>query len=84
MYFARYRKMNKRPAPRSGGLLPDDGLALDMSGTRKPSPLANGSGTPNLPPLIARGTDPVSYEIVRKTVKMEGGSSSVPGSPPDV
>ncbi|KAM4551463.1 roquin-1 isoform 1-T1 [Odontesthes bonariensis] len=80
----KYRKMNKRPAPRSGGLLPDDGLALDMSGTRKPSPLANGSGAPNLPPLIARGTDPVSYEIVRKTVKMDGGSSSVPGSPPDV
>ncbi|XP_041847839.1 roquin-1 isoform X4 [Melanotaenia boesemani] len=75
----KYRKMNKRPAPRSGGLLPDDGLNLDVAATRKPSPLSNGSGAPTLPPLIARGTD-----LNLKPIKMDGGSPSGPGSPPDV
>ncbi|XP_026004547.1 roquin-1 isoform X1 [Astatotilapia calliptera] len=81
----KYRKMNKRLAarlPGSGGLLSDD--PLDVAVTRKPSPLANGTGGPSLPTLIARGTDPVSYELPRKSVKMDGGSPSAPGSPPDV
>uniref|UniRef100_A0A669ELD8 RING-type E3 ubiquitin transferase n=1 Tax=Oreochromis niloticus TaxID=8128 RepID=A0A669ELD8_ORENI len=81
----KYRKMNKRLAarlPGSGGLLSDD--PLDVAVTRKPSPLANGTGGSSLPTLIARGTDPVSYELPRKSVKMDGGSPSAPGSPPDV
>lgn len=81
--FFRYRKMNKRLAarlPGSGGLLPDD--PLDVAVTRKPSPLTNGTGGSSLPQLIARGTD--SYELLRKPVKMDGVSSSAPGSPPDV
>uniref|UniRef100_A0A3B4AMV8 RING-type E3 ubiquitin transferase n=1 Tax=Periophthalmus magnuspinnatus TaxID=409849 RepID=A0A3B4AMV8_9GOBI len=83
----KYRKMNKRLAarlPGSGGLMPEDGLPLDVAVTRKPSPLTNGSGAPSLPQLIARGTDSVSYELLRKPVKMDGGSPSAPGSPPDV
>uniref|UniRef100_A0A3B5ACI6 RING-type E3 ubiquitin transferase n=1 Tax=Stegastes partitus TaxID=144197 RepID=A0A3B5ACI6_9TELE len=83
----KYRKMNKRLAarlPGAGGLLSDDGLPLDVAVTRKPSPLTNGSGAPSLPQLIARGTDTVSYELLRKPVKMDGGSPSAPGSPPDV
>ncbi|XP_072297541.1 roquin-1 [Eucyclogobius newberryi] len=83
----KYRKMNKRLAarlPGSGGLMPEDGLPLDVAVSRKPSPLTNGSGVPSLPQLIARGTDSVSYELLRKPVKMDGGSSSAPGSPPDV
>lgn len=83
----KYRKMNKRLAarlPGSGGLLPDEGLPLDVAVTRKPSPLTNGSGGPSLPQLIARGTDTVSYELLRKPVKMDGGSPNAPGSPPDV
>ncbi|XP_020777408.1 roquin-1 [Boleophthalmus pectinirostris] len=82
----KYRKMNKRLAarlPGSGGLMPEDGLPLDVAVTRKPSPLTNGSGAPSLPQLIARGTDSVSYELLRKPVKMDGGSPSAPGSPPD-
>uniref|UniRef100_H3DCT5 RING-type E3 ubiquitin transferase n=1 Tax=Tetraodon nigroviridis TaxID=99883 RepID=H3DCT5_TETNG len=82
----KYRKMNKRLAvrlPGSGGLMSDDGLPLDVAVTRKPSPLSNGSGTPSLPLLIARGTDPVPYELLRKPMKMEGGSPTGPGSPPD-
>uniref|UniRef100_A0A669C3D7 RING-type E3 ubiquitin transferase n=1 Tax=Oreochromis niloticus TaxID=8128 RepID=A0A669C3D7_ORENI len=81
----KYRKMNKRLAarlPGSGGLLSDD--PLDVAVTRKPSPLANGTGGSSLPTLIARGTDPVSYELPRKSVKMDGGSPSAPGSPPDM
>ncbi|XP_026168674.1 roquin-1 isoform X2 [Mastacembelus armatus] len=80
----KYRKMNKRLAarlPGPGGLMPDEGLPLDVAVTRKPSPLTNGSGAPQ---LIARGTDAVPYELLRKTVKMDGGSPSAPGSPPDV
>lgn len=76
--------MNKRAITRSGGLLPDDNLPIDVAVPRKISPVANGVGAPNLPQLVARGTDVVSYEIIRKPVKMDGGSSSVPGSPPDV
>ncbi|XP_029971406.1 roquin-1 isoform X1 [Salarias fasciatus] len=82
----KYRKMNKRLAarlPGSGGLLPDDGLPLDVAVTRKPSPLTNGSGAASLPQLIARGTDTV-VSLLRKPVKMESGSPSAPGSPPDV
>lgn len=82
--FVRYRKMNKRLAarlPGSGGLMPDDGLPLDVAVTRKPSPLTNGA--PSLPQLIARGTDAVPYELLRKPMKMDGGSPSAPGSPPD-
>uniref|UniRef100_A0A673B5M2 RING-type E3 ubiquitin transferase n=1 Tax=Sphaeramia orbicularis TaxID=375764 RepID=A0A673B5M2_9TELE len=82
----KYRKMNKRLAarlPGSGGLMPDEGLPLDVAVTRKPSPLTNGSGGPSLPQLIARGTDTVPYELLRKPVKMDGGSPSAPGSPPD-
>lgn len=82
----RYRKMNKRLAarlPGSGGLMSDDGLPLDVAVTRKPSPLTNGSGAPSLPLLIARGTDAVPYELLRKPMKMEGGSPTGPGSPPD-
>lgn len=76
--------MNKRAITRSGGLLPDDNLPLDVAAvTRKISPVANGGVAPNLPQLVARGTDAVPYEIMRKPVKMDGGSSSVPGSPPD-
>lgn len=77
--------MNKRLAarlPGSGGLMPDDGLPLDVAVTRKPSPLTNGSGAPSLPQLIARGaTD--TYELLRKPIKMDGGSPNAPGSPPD-
>uniref|UniRef100_A0A8C6PAZ5 RING-type E3 ubiquitin transferase n=1 Tax=Nothobranchius furzeri TaxID=105023 RepID=A0A8C6PAZ5_NOTFU len=80
----KYRKMNKRLAARSGGLLPDDGLPPDVAVTRKISPIINGGGTPNLPQLVARGTETVSYEIMRKPVKLDGGSPSIPGSPPDV
>uniref|UniRef100_A0A3Q3X292 RING-type E3 ubiquitin transferase n=1 Tax=Mola mola TaxID=94237 RepID=A0A3Q3X292_MOLML len=83
----KYRKMNKRLAarlPGAGGLMPDDGLPLDVAVTRKPSPLTNGSGVPSLPQLIARGTDAVSYELLRKPLKMDGGSPSAPGSPPDL
>ncbi|XP_078119868.1 roquin-1 isoform X3 [Sander vitreus] len=82
----KYRKMNKRLAarlPGSGGLMPDEGLPLDVAVTRKPSPLTNGSGGHSLPQLIARGTDTVSYELLRKPMKMDGGSPSAPGSPPD-
>lgn len=82
----KYRKMNKRLAarlPGSGGLMPDDVLPLDVAVTRKPSPLTNGSGVPSLPQLIARGTDTVPYELLRKPMKMDGGSPSAPGSPPD-
>ncbi|XP_071781210.2 roquin-1 isoform X1 [Centroberyx gerrardi] len=82
----KYRKMNKRLAarlPGSGGLMPDEGLPLDVAVTRKPSPLTNGSVAPSLPQLIARGTEAVPYDLVRKPVKMEGGSPSAPGSPPD-
>uniref|UniRef100_A0A8C4DJA7 RING-type E3 ubiquitin transferase n=1 Tax=Dicentrarchus labrax TaxID=13489 RepID=A0A8C4DJA7_DICLA len=82
----KYRKMNKRLAarlPGSGGLMPDDGLPLDVAVTRKPSPLTNGSGAPSLPQLIARGTDTVAYELLRKPMKMDGGCPSAPGSPPD-
>ncbi|GAA6228285.1 roquin-1 isoform X5 [Lates japonicus] len=83
----KYRKMNKRLAarlPGPGGLIPDEGIPLDVAVTRKPSPLPNGSVAPSLPQLIARGTDTVPYELLRKPVKMDGGSSSAPGSPPDV
>ncbi|KAM3866472.1 roquin-1 [Diretmus argenteus] len=82
----KYRKMNKRLAarlPGSGGLMPDEGLPLDVAMTRKPSPLTNGSGAPSLPQLIARGTDTGTYDLLRKPVKMDGGSPSAPGSPPD-
>ncbi|XP_060900597.1 roquin-1 isoform X4 [Labrus mixtus] len=82
----KYRKMNKRLAarlPGSGGLMPDDGLPLDVAVTRKPSPLTNGSGVNSLPQLIPRGTDSVPYELLRKPMKMDGGSPSAPGSPPD-
>uniref|UniRef100_A0A4W6E3D0 RING-type E3 ubiquitin transferase n=1 Tax=Lates calcarifer TaxID=8187 RepID=A0A4W6E3D0_LATCA len=83
----KYRKMNKRLAarlPGPGGLIPDEGIPLDVAVTRKPSPLPNGSVAPSLPQLIARGTDTVPYELLRKPVKMDGGSPSAPGSPPDV
>uniref|UniRef100_A0AAQ5XJG6 RING-type E3 ubiquitin transferase n=1 Tax=Amphiprion ocellaris TaxID=80972 RepID=A0AAQ5XJG6_AMPOC len=83
----KYRKMNKRLAarlPGAGGLLSDEGLPLDVAVTRKPSPLTNGNVAPSLPQLIARGTDTVSYELLRKPVKMDGGNPSAPGSPPDV
>ncbi|XP_054479702.1 roquin-1 isoform X3 [Anoplopoma fimbria] len=82
----KYRKMNKRLAarlPGSGGLMPDEGLPLDVAVTRKPSPLTNGSGGPSLPQLIARGTDTVPYELLRKPMTRDGGSPSAPGSPPD-
>lgn len=85
--FVRYRKMNKRLAarlPGPGGLMPDDVLPLDVAVTRKPSPLTNGSGAPSLPQLIARGTDTVPYELLRKPMKMDGGSPNAPGSPPDM
>ncbi|XP_061588214.1 roquin-1 isoform X2 [Cololabis saira] len=77
----KYRKMNKRIAARSGGLFPDDCLPIDVAGGRKSSPLPNGSTAPNLPQLIARGTDTPSYELMPK---MDGDSPSAPGSPPDV
>uniref|UniRef100_A0A667WM19 RING-type E3 ubiquitin transferase n=1 Tax=Myripristis murdjan TaxID=586833 RepID=A0A667WM19_9TELE len=81
----KYRKMNKRLAarlPGSGGLMPDEGLSLDVAVTRKPSPLTNGSGGPTLPQLIARGADTGPYDLLRKP-KIEGGSPSAPGSPPE-
>ncbi|CAB1325961.1 unnamed protein product, partial [Coregonus sp. 'balchen'] len=81
----KYRKMNKRLVarlPGSSGLLSDDGLSLDVGVTRKPSPLTNGSAVPSMPQLIARGTDLVTYNLLRKP-KMDGGSNSAPGSPPD-
>ncbi|PWA25290.1 hypothetical protein CCH79_00005274 [Gambusia affinis] len=80
----KYRKMNKRMAGRSGVVFPDDGLTPDITVTRKHSPVTNGSGAPNLPQLVARGTDTVSYELLSKPAKLDGGSPSVPGSPPDV
>lgn len=79
--------MNKRLAarlPGSAGLMPDDVLPLDVAVTRKPSPLTNGSGAPSIPQLIARGTDTGPYELLRKPMKMDGGSPNAPGSPPDV
>ncbi|XP_075877422.1 roquin-1 isoform X1 [Nelusetta ayraudi] len=81
----KYRKMNKRlvtrlPVP--GGLMPDDGLPLDVAVTRKPSPLTNGSGGATM--LIPRSTEPVAYELLRKPMKLDAGSPSGPGSPPDV
>lgn len=84
-YFSRYRKMNKRlvtrlPVP--GGLMPDDGLPLDVAVTRKPSPLTNGSGGATM--LIPRSTEPVTFELLRKPMKLDAGSPSAPGSPPDV
>ncbi|XP_038820060.1 roquin-1-like [Salvelinus namaycush] len=81
----KYRKMNKRLAarlPGSSGLLSDDCLPLDMGVTRKPSPLTNGSAGHPMPQLITRGTDAVTYDLLCKP-KMDGGSSSSPGSPPD-
>ncbi|XP_061878827.1 roquin-1 isoform X1 [Entelurus aequoreus] len=79
----KYRKMNKRLGARlPGSGMPDDGLPLDVGVTRKPSPLTNGSITPSLPQLIARGADNVPYELLRKPIKMDGGSA--PGSPPDL
>uniref|UniRef100_A0A4W5P538 RING-type E3 ubiquitin transferase n=1 Tax=Hucho hucho TaxID=62062 RepID=A0A4W5P538_9TELE len=72
----KYRKMNKRLVtrlPGSSGLLSDDGLSLDVGVTRKPSPLTNGSAVPPMPQLIARGTDLVTYDLLRKP-KMDGGS----------
>lgn len=77
--------MNKRLAarlPGSGGLMPDEGLSLDVAVPRKPSPLTNGSGGPTLPQLIARGTDTGPYDLLRKP-KIDGGSPSAPGSPPE-
>uniref|UniRef100_A0A8C2ZYJ4 RING-type E3 ubiquitin transferase n=1 Tax=Cyclopterus lumpus TaxID=8103 RepID=A0A8C2ZYJ4_CYCLU len=81
----KYRKMNKRLAarlPGSGGLMSDEGLPLDVAVTRKPSPLTNGSGGPSLPQLIARGTDTVPYELLRKPMKMDGGSPRYPYQQP--
>ncbi|XP_057712753.1 roquin-1 isoform X1 [Corythoichthys intestinalis] len=81
----KYRKMNKRLAarlPGSGG--PEEGLPLDVAVARKPSPLTNGTIPPSLPQLIARGADTVPYELLRKPLKMDGGTSSAPGSPPDL
>ncbi|XP_047224802.1 roquin-1 isoform X2 [Girardinichthys multiradiatus] len=82
----KYRKMNKRLATRPGVgvVFTDDGLTPDVAVTPKLSPVTNGSGAPNLPQLVARGTDTVPYELLSKPVKMDGGSPSVPGSPPDV
>ncbi|KAM6918757.1 roquin-1 isoform 1-T2 [Xenentodon cancila] len=77
----KYRKMNKRIAARSGGLFPDDNLPLDVAVARKSSPLPNGSTAPNLPQLIARGTDTPSYDLMPK---MDVENPSAPGSPPDV
>ncbi|KAJ3595434.1 hypothetical protein NHX12_004738 [Muraenolepis orangiensis] len=79
----KYRKMNKRLAARlpcPGGLMPDDGLPMEVAVTRKPSPLPNGSSMgSSLPQLVARGTE-AGYDL-RKPMKMDGGSA--PGSPPD-
>ncbi|MEQ2162455.1 hypothetical protein GOODEAATRI_019935 [Goodea atripinnis] len=74
--FARYRKMNKRLATRPGVgvVFTDDGLTPDVAMTPKLSPVTNGSGAPNLPQLVARGTDTVPYELLSKPVKMDGGS----------
>uniref|UniRef100_A0A8C8DRP2 RING-type E3 ubiquitin transferase n=1 Tax=Oryzias sinensis TaxID=183150 RepID=A0A8C8DRP2_9TELE len=79
----KYRKMNKRLAARSGGLMSDEGISLEAGVTRKPSPLTNGTGTPNLPQLIPRGTDTVPYKPMSDPLKMDGRSSNAPGSPPD-
>jgi len=77
--------MNKRLAarlPGPGGLMPDDGLPMDVAVTRKPSPLPNGSAMgPSLPQLVARGTE-AGYDLLRKPIKLDG-CSSAPGSPPD-
>uniref|UniRef100_A0A8C7UVX4 RING-type E3 ubiquitin transferase n=1 Tax=Oncorhynchus mykiss TaxID=8022 RepID=A0A8C7UVX4_ONCMY len=81
----KYRKMNKRLAarlPGSSGLLSDDCLPLDMGVTRNTSPLTNGSAGHPMPQLITRGTDAVTYDLLCKP-KIDGGSSSSPGSPPD-
>uniref|UniRef100_A0A8C7LHY3 RING-type E3 ubiquitin transferase n=1 Tax=Oncorhynchus kisutch TaxID=8019 RepID=A0A8C7LHY3_ONCKI len=81
----KYRKMNKRLAarlPGSSSLLLDDCLPLDMGVTRNTSPLTNGSAGHSMPQLITRGTDAVTYDLLCKP-KMDGGSSSSPGSPPD-
>ncbi|XP_019960404.2 roquin-1 isoform X2 [Paralichthys olivaceus] len=83
----KYRKMNKRLAarlPGPGGLMTDEVLPLDVAVTRKPSPLPNGSVANSLPQLIARSTDAVPYEHLRKPMKIDGGIPSAPGSPPDV
>uniref|UniRef100_A0A3B1ITD9 RING-type E3 ubiquitin transferase n=1 Tax=Astyanax mexicanus TaxID=7994 RepID=A0A3B1ITD9_ASTMX len=84
----KYRKMNKRLAPRlpcPPGLLPEEVVALEGV-TRKPSPLTNGIGAPcpgtPVPQLLGRGPEPSPYELMRKP-KLDHGSMSAPGSPPD-
>lgn len=68
--------MNKRLAPRlpcGPSLLPEEGVPLEAV-TRKPSPLTNGivaSCPPPAPQLLARGHDPLPYELMRKP-KMDG------------
>lgn len=84
----KYRKMNKRLAPRlpcPPGLLPEEAIALEGV-TRKPSPLTNGIGGPcpgtPVPQLLGRGPEQSPYELMRKP-KIDHGSMSAPGSPPD-
>ncbi|XP_062849006.1 roquin-1 isoform X3 [Trichomycterus rosablanca] len=82
----KYRKMNKRLAPRLPcGLLPEEGIPLEGV-ARKPPPMTNGIVGPcpvPSPQLLARGHEASSYELIRKP-KMEPGSLSAPGSPPDL
>lgn len=95
----RFRKMNKRLAPRrplsaslgqlnevglpSAAILPDES-AVEMP-NRKPPALPNGivSAGGSATQLIPRGTDP-SYDAGLKPGKLDHLSSSAPGSPPDL
>ncbi|XP_028832222.1 roquin-1 isoform X2 [Denticeps clupeoides] len=82
----KYRKMNKRLAPRlpcSSSLLPEDGVSVDGV-PRKPITngiVAVGPNTP-MPQLVARGTETPSYDLLRKP-KLDASTLSAPGSPPD-
>ncbi|XP_056303293.1 roquin-1a isoform X1 [Danio aesculapii] len=94
----KYRKMNKRVGMRRQlsqsltqlneldlGLLSDDGPPIEGL-PRKSSSITNGilAAGPGsaLAHLVSRGSDP-SYEPTHKPTKMDSGSLSAPGSPPD-
>lgn len=69
----------------AAGLLSDEGLQMEGL-PRKPSSITNGilAAGPGstLAHLVSRGSDP-SYEPSHKPGKMDSGSLSAPGSPPD-
>ncbi|XP_018609108.2 roquin-1 isoform X2 [Scleropages formosus] len=78
-------QLNEVGHPCSPVLLPEEGGTVEAV-THKASPLTNGIVTAGsgsaLTQLISRGTDP-AYDAARKSVKLDTGSLSAPGSPPD-